>query len=106
MQENVEDFLGDVSVEAALGALNELYSKYKYMETSFERSKGIYKSKIPEIEQTLEMIKAMVAKQEAEEEMFSNYSLSDTLYTKAKVRNHTTEFDLGSCLTKFIHMMY
>jgi hypothetical protein len=72
-------------VEAALGALNELYSKYKYMETSFERSKGIYKSKIPEIEQTLEMIKAMVAKQEADEEMFSNYSLSDTLYTKAQV---------------------
>ncbi len=72
-------------MEAALGALNELYSKYKYMETSFERSKGIYKSKIPEIEQTLEMIKAMMAKQDAEEEMFSNYSLSDTLYTRAKV---------------------
>ncbi len=72
-------------MEAALGALNELYSKYKYMETSFERSKGIYKSKIPEIEQTLEMIKAMMTKQDAEEEMFSNYSLSDTLYTRAKV---------------------
>lgn len=43
--EHVAEFLGDVSVEAALGALNELYSKYKFMESSFEKSKNIYKSK-------------------------------------------------------------
>jgi hypothetical protein len=43
LKENVEEFLGDKSVEAALGALNELYSKYKFMESSFEKSKGVYK---------------------------------------------------------------
>lgn len=43
--ENVSEFLGDISVEAALGALNELYSKYKFMESSFEKSKNVYKSK-------------------------------------------------------------
>ena len=43
--ENVPEFLGDISVEAALGALNELYSKYKFMESSFEKSKNVYKSK-------------------------------------------------------------
>jgi len=56
------------------------------MESSFERSKNVYKSKIPEIEQTLELIKCMKQKQDDSEEMFTNYSLCDTLYAKAKVR--------------------
>lgn len=85
MQEDVELFLGDVSVESALGAFNELYSKYKYMETSFERSKNVYKSKIPEIEQTLELIKLMIKKEEEDEEMITNYNLCDTIYAAAKV---------------------
>lgn len=88
--ENVDEFLLDTSVEAALGALNELYSKYKFMETSFEKSKGVYKSKVPEIEQTLELIQLMKKKRESDDEdedkdMFTNYSLSDTIYAKAKI---------------------
>lgn len=86
--------MGDTSAEAALGAFNELYSKYKYMESSFERSKNVYKSKIPEIEQTLELIRSMVRKQEEDEEMIVNYNISDTLYSKAKVRIVSTIFDL------------
>ncbi len=74
-----------VTVETALGAFNELYSKYKYMETSFERSKNVYKSKIPEIEQTLELIKLMIKKEEEDEKMITNYSLCDTIYAAAEV---------------------
>ena len=55
------------------------------METSFERSKNVYKAKIPEIEQTIELIKLMVEKLEAEEEFITNYNLSDTIYSAAKV---------------------
>ena len=84
-QEDVEEFLGDVSVESALGAFNELYSKYKYMETSFERSKNVYKSKIPEIEQTLELIKLMIKKEEDGDDMVTNYNICDTIYAAAKV---------------------
>lgn len=57
------------------------------MESSFEKSKSIYKSKLPEIEQTLELVKLMVSKSENEEEMITNYGLSDTLYAKAQVSN-------------------
>jgi hypothetical protein len=83
----VEEFLAadTMTIESALGAFNELYSKYKYMESSFEKSKNVYKSKIPEIEQTLELIKIMVSKREQNEEMISNYSLCDTIYATAKV---------------------
>lgn len=74
-----------MSVESALGALNELYSKYKYMESSFSKSKATYKSKIPDIEQTLELIKTMANRQEEDEDMVANYNICDTIYAKAKV---------------------
>lgn len=72
-------------IEPALGALNDLYSKYKYMETSFDKSRSVYKSKIPEITQSLELIEMMIAKRDAEEEMITQYSLCDTIFANAKV---------------------
>lgn len=83
--DNVEQFIQDESIEAALGALNELYSKYKYMEGSFEKTKNVYKGKIPELEQTLELLKIMKMKQDDDDEMITNYPLCDTIYAKAKV---------------------
>jgi hypothetical protein len=84
-------------VEGALGAFNELYSKYKYMENSFLRSKNIYKSKLPEIEQTLELIKILQSKKEAEETLPANYSLCDTIYAKATVRSPSICYALPLC---------
>jgi prefoldin subunit 5 len=55
------------------------------METSFERSKAVYKSKIPEIQQTIEIIKLLISKKENDEPMITNYSISDTIYAKAEV---------------------
>ena len=74
-----------MNVETALGAYNELYSKYKFMEGSFEKSKNVYKSKIPEIERTLELIQLLKSQSESGEEIVTNYSLCDTIYAKAKV---------------------
>lgn len=87
-QDDVAEFIktNRVTVESSIGAFNELYSKYKYMENSFIRSKNVYKSKIPEIEQTLELVKVMNNAKESENEVFANYSLCDTIYAKAKVR--------------------
>lgn len=81
--------MSEHTVETSLGALNELYSKYKYMESSFEKSKSVYKSKIPDIEQTLELIRLLKSKEEEGDDLVANYSLSDTIYAKAKVE--TTE---------------
>jgi prefoldin subunit 5 len=83
--DNVEQFLKDEQIESVLGAMNELYSKYKYMEGSIERSRSIYKGKIPELEQTLELVKLMKMKLDNDEEMHTNFSLCDTIYAKAKV---------------------
>jgi len=83
--EDVEEFLKGASIEAALGALNELYSKYKYMEGTFEQSKNAYKGKIPELQQTLELVQLMKTRREDGEELVTNYNLCDTIYAKAKV---------------------
>jgi hypothetical protein len=55
------------------------------MEQSFEKSKAVYKSKIPEVTQSLELIEKMISKRDANEEMLTQYSLCDTIYTSAKV---------------------
>lgn len=86
--DNIEHFLDTTNVETALGAYNELYSKYKFMESSFEKSKNAYKSKIPEIERTLELIDILRKRSESGEEILTNYSLCDTIYSKAKVRRN------------------
>lgn len=55
------------------------------MEGSFEKSKVVYKSKIPEIERTIELIKTLKNKQESGDSITVNYPLCDTIYAKAQV---------------------
>ena len=81
--------MGSDSAELILGALNELYSKYKYMEKSFDSSKSIYKSKIPELQQTIDMVEVLTKKREQSEEVTVNYALCDTIFAKAKVQTDT-----------------
>ena len=89
--ENVEEFLGGASVESTLGAYQDLYGKYKYMEQSFEKSKSVYKQKVPDIEQTLDTIELLITKRNESEPVYTNYSLSDTVFAKAKVYSLTQD---------------
>lgn len=83
--ENVDEFLGEHTVESALGSYQELYGKYKYMESHFEKSKAVYKGKLPDITQTLDTVTLLKAQQDAGEAVYTNYSLSDTVFAKAKI---------------------
>lgn len=90
--DKVEDFLatlmpGGCPTETALGAFNELYSKYKFMEGSLGRTKINIKQKIPEVEKTLEVVNFLKKKQEEgdAEPIQTHYSLADTIYGKAEV---------------------
>ena len=46
---------------------------------------SIYKSKVPDIQQTLDIINALMRKRDESEEMLVNYALCDTVYAKAKI---------------------
>ena len=64
------------------------------MEKSFDQSKNVYKAKIPDIKQTLDMINILRKKKEESEDVEVNYSLCDTIFARAKVQT-----DLGKvCL--------
>ncbi|CAM9250951.1 unnamed protein product, partial [Ectocarpus fasciculatus] len=93
-------------IEPALGALNDLYSKYKYMETSFDKSRSVYKSKIPEISQSLELIEMMIAKRDAEEEMITQYSLCDTIFANAKVNTASGKVCLWMGASTMVEFTY
>lgn len=55
------------------------------MESSFEKSKMVYVSKLPEFEQTLEIIDLMKQRQQNGEAVITHYSLCDTLFAQAEV---------------------
>lgn len=56
------------------------------MEKSFDSSKGVYKSKVPEIQQTLDMVNILIKKRDDGEEMIVNYALCDTVFARAKLQ--------------------
>jgi len=71
--------------EEVVNGLNELYSKYKFMETSLNTKKMRLQRQIPDIEQTLEMLKHLKLKKEADEVMTTDFLLTEQVYCKAKV---------------------
>ena len=62
-----------------------MYSKYKFMEQSLSTKKGRLNRQIPDIEQTLEMLRLLKKKKEAEEEITTDFLLTEQVYVKAKV---------------------
>lgn len=87
-QEDVDAFMaqpGNESADAALRKLDERYQKYKFMELSLAQRKRRLKSQIPEIKQTLEILKYMQRKKGSPHAMETRFLLADNLYCKALV---------------------
>ncbi|PVV02494.1 hypothetical protein BB560_003052, partial [Smittium megazygosporum] len=73
------------SAEATLKKFSEALSKYKFMEVnSIQRRKGL-EEKLPEIENTLKMIKYIANRENTEEPIETRFELNDTLYANAKI---------------------
>ena len=73
--------------------MNELYSKYKFMEAQLVRGKESLKVKMPDIKKTLEIVRLLQDKNKEEEaekkEMDANFLISDNIWAKAKIPNDT-----------------
>ncbi|GLE02577.1 hypothetical protein PINS_up011415 [Pythium insidiosum] len=86
--ENVEAFMTTIgirSIEPLVGALQQLYSKYKFMEVNLQKNRDSFKRKIPETEKDLEMLRHLLQKQEEGENIQTHFSLADNVYAKATV---------------------
>jgi prefoldin subunit 5 len=74
-----------VPVETAIGAFNELYSKYKMYEANLDRTRASTKLKIPEIERSLDLVRHLIEKQGSAEKIKTHYNLADTVYGRAEL---------------------
>ncbi|XP_049629263.1 prefoldin subunit 3-like [Suncus etruscus] len=86
--EDVDNFMkqpGNETADVVLKKLDEQYQKYKFMELNLAQKKRRLKNQIPEIKQTLEILKYMQKKKESPNSMETRFLLADNLYCKASV---------------------
>ncbi|CCH41977.1 Prefoldin subunit 3 [Wickerhamomyces ciferrii] len=85
--EKVEDYIKDAAdFEKILAIFQERLQQYKYMEQSKLNAVQQYKTKIPEIKDTLTMVEFLNTKKDSDESIETNYELNDTLYTLAEIK--------------------
>ncbi|ODV72329.1 tubulin-binding prefolding complex subunit PAC10 [Cyberlindnera jadinii NRRL Y-1542] len=63
----------------------ERLQQYKYMEQSKINAQAQFMKKIPEIEESLRMVRFLKEKNESQESIDTNYELNETLYTTATI---------------------
>uniref|UniRef100_UPI00398EBD55 prefoldin subunit 3 n=1 Tax=Pristiophorus japonicus TaxID=55135 RepID=UPI00398EBD55 len=76
---------GNETADLVLRRLDEQYQKYKFMELNLSQKKRRLKSQIPEIKQTLEILKHMQKKKDSTDPMETLFLLADNLYAKASI---------------------
>ncbi|KAM6949033.1 prefoldin subunit 3 [Aplochiton taeniatus] len=86
--EDVEAFMkqpGNDTADTVLRKLDEQYQKYKYMELNLSQKKQRLKNQIPQIKQTLEILRHMQKKKDTTDPMLTHFLLADNVYCKASV---------------------
>ncbi|XP_010776944.1 prefoldin subunit 3 [Notothenia coriiceps] len=86
--EDVDSFMkkpGNETADSALRKLDEQHQKYKYMELNLSQKKLRLKSQIPQISQTLEILRHMQKKKDTKTPMDTHFLLADNVYCKASV---------------------
>ncbi|CAB9507926.1 Prefoldin subunit 3 [Seminavis robusta] len=86
-----ESFTPPASAELLIGAYTELHSKFKTYEISLTQKQANLKSKIPEMETSLALVKSLQKKRDDKETIITRYSLADDVYGKAEL-----DLDQGS----------
>ncbi|KAF0690371.1 Aste57867_18206 [Aphanomyces stellatus] len=83
--EDVAAFVGPDPVEGIIGALQQLFSKYKFMETNLTKSKQSLKIKVPDTQKDLAMLEHLISQREKEENIETHFSLADNVFAKATI---------------------
>ncbi|CAH0473638.1 unnamed protein product [Peronospora belbahrii] len=86
--DSVDSFMatcGVNNIEPLVGALQQMYSKYKFMETSLQKNRETFKRKIPDTQKDLDVVQHLIAKREEGEVLKTKFNLADNVYAKAAV---------------------
>lgn len=93
--ENVEAWVDKYGEDALFAQMNELYQKYKFMETQMLRSRQNLKVKLPDIKKTLEMVAMLKSRAQGEDRAVeTNFLVSDNIWAKATIPNETGKVGL------------
>ena len=76
---------GVSTIDPLVGALQQMYSKYKFMETSLQKSRETFKRKIPDTCKDLAIVRHVIAKRDAGEVLRTHFNVADNVYAKAEV---------------------
>ena len=103
--DNVEAWVDKYGDDELFAEMNELYQKYKFMETQMLRARQNFKVKLPDIKRTLEMV-AMLKQRSMndEKQLETNFLLSDKIWAKATIPNDTGK--VGLCLGANVMVEY
>ncbi|KAJ4332571.1 peptide chain release factor 1 [Didymella glomerata] len=83
--DRVEDYVTDRSeVESTINSFKEMISKYQFMQANTQRRAAGLKDKIPDIQKTLETVKFLKTREDADP-IETTFELNDTLFAKAEV---------------------
>jgi len=85
--DNVHEFMtkGNFSADLILKQLDELISKYRFMESSLNARKSKFRNQIPDLDNSLKLIDELESRHAAGEEMKTNFLLNDNLFACAKI---------------------
>ncbi|EGR27501.1 von hippel-lindau binding protein 1, putative [Ichthyophthirius multifiliis] len=81
--ENIDQICVKYQVEKVMQSLQEVYNKYKMMEMQILKQKESMQSKIPEIEEAIEIVNFL---QQRDSDMHVDFLLTDTIWTKAQIK--------------------
>ena len=88
--ENTEAWVDKYGDDNLFSQMNELYQKYKFMETQLLRARQNLKVKLPDIKKTLEMVALLKSRHESENQAVeTNFLVSDNIWAKATLPNET-----------------
>ncbi|CEG42739.1 prefoldin subunit 3 [Plasmopara halstedii] len=86
--DSVESYMtecGVKTIEPLVGALQQMYSKYKFMETNLQKNRETFKRKIPETQKDLDMVQHLMTKRDEGETLQTQFNLADNVYANASV---------------------
>ena len=88
--DSVEAMCKKYGAESLLEGMNELYNKYKFMESQLLRGKSGLKAKMPDIKKSKDVVNFLKEKYASDnKEFITNYLVSDNIWSKATIPNDT-----------------
>eukprot|EP00455_Lapot_gusevi_P037427 TRINITY_DN4185_c0_g3_i1.p1 TRINITY_DN4185_c0_g3~~TRINITY_DN4185_c0_g3_i1.p1 ORF type:complete len:205 (+),score=86.67 TRINITY_DN4185_c0_g3_i1:53-616(+) len=86
--EDVPAFLAQTGkeIQPLMRSQSELYSKYKFMEAQLLQQKKNLLIKIPDIKNALQAVEFLIKKQEADEDVKTQFELADNVFANATLK--------------------